>query len=81
MQVSINGYSLLPAYRGVLDLAAQAGASADADLASRIALFGGPDEIRAGLERYRRAGCVPVPSPMPGTDDDFARTVEALYGR
>ncbi|WP_018221342.1 LLM class flavin-dependent oxidoreductase [Salinispora pacifica] len=79
LQVSINGYRLLPAYRKVLEHID--GSGTGRDLAERIALVGSVEQVRQGLDRYRAAGCVPVPSPMAGTDEDFARTVEALYGR
>ena len=65
-------YRMLPFYRKVLD------AFGRPDPA-QLALIGTPDEIAERMAEYRAAGAVPVPSPMPGSADDFATTVHAVY--
>jgi alkanesulfonate monooxygenase SsuD/methylene tetrahydromethanopterin reductase-like flavin-dependent oxidoreductase (luciferase family) len=69
---TIGAYRLLPYYRHVLD----AHGTVEPD---QLALLGTPAEIHARLEEYRDIGCLPVPSPMPGTDEEFTQTIEEVY--
>ncbi|WP_229870878.1 LLM class flavin-dependent oxidoreductase [Streptomyces phaeofaciens] len=70
---SAASYRMLPYYRHVLN------AYGDPQ-PEEFSLIGPASRVRERLAEYREAGCVPVPSPMPGTDEDFISTVEAAYG-
>jgi F420-dependent oxidoreductase-like protein len=69
----VASYRLLPYYRHVIEN----GGRVPPD---ELALIGAPGHIRDRLTRYRELGCLPVPSPMPGTSEEFTETVEAVYG-
>ncbi|MFG2652942.1 LLM class flavin-dependent oxidoreductase [Streptomyces sp. NPDC048436] len=70
---SAASYRMLPYYRHVLD-------AYEDTRPEEFSLIGPGPQVQERLAEYREAGCVPVPSPMPGSDEDFISTVEAAYG-
>jgi 5,10-methylenetetrahydromethanopterin reductase len=70
---SAEAYRLLPYYRYVLD-------AFGAPAPDELSLIGTREQIQSRMAEYRDAGCIPVPSPMGDTDEEFTQTVEAAYG-
>ncbi|MEU7748177.1 LLM class flavin-dependent oxidoreductase [Nonomuraea sp. NPDC049158] len=65
-------YRMLPYYRHVLDAYGK-------PEPGELSLIGTREQVQERLAQFRDAGCVPAPSPMPGTEQEFIQTVEAAY--
>jgi 5,10-methylenetetrahydromethanopterin reductase len=70
---SAEAYRLLPYYRYVLD-------AFGTPRPEELSLIGTREQIQSRMAEFRDAGCIPVPSPMGDTAEEFAQTVEAAYG-
>ncbi|MFD3483684.1 LLM class flavin-dependent oxidoreductase [Streptomyces sp. NPDC058665] len=70
---SAASYRMLPYYRHVLEAFGKPDPR-------EFALIGSRAQVRERLAEFRELGCVPVPSPMPGSEEEFVQTVEAVYG-
>ncbi len=71
---SAASYRMLPYYRHVLN------AYGDPQ-PEEFSLIGPASRVRERLAEYREAGCVPVSSPMPGTDEDSSAPWRRPTGR
>ncbi|MFI5957620.1 LLM class flavin-dependent oxidoreductase [Cryptosporangium sp. NPDC051539] len=68
---SAKSYRMLPHYRRILE----AFGPVDPD---EVSLMGSPDHLAERMAAYRELGCVPMPSPLTETDDEFAEVLETL---
>lgn len=69
---TVASYRMLPYYRHVLDAYGKPDPG-------ELALIGSREQVQERLAEFREAGCVPAPSPMPGTEKEFVQTLEAAY--
>jgi 5,10-methylenetetrahydromethanopterin reductase len=71
---SVMSYWTLPYYRHVLDAYGKPDPG-------ELSLIGTGDHVQDQLAAYRETGCVPLPSPMSGVEDEeFIQTIQAVYG-
>ncbi|MEV4112081.1 LLM class flavin-dependent oxidoreductase [Nonomuraea sp. NPDC049695] len=68
---SVASYRMLPYYRHVLDAYGKPDPR-------ELCLIGAREQVREQLNEFREAGCLPAPSPMPGTEKEFLQTVQAV---
>lgn len=79
---AIGQYAMFPSYRHVLTASGFAGQLAgrtvDKAMLEELTVVGDADDVRSGLDRYRLAGAVPMPSTAiddPGVFRDFLEVV------
>lgn len=73
----LASHAMMPYYRRVLEASGfSRGQIGDAAL-DALAATGTPDQVRARLDAYREAGCMPMPMPFAAERDDFAATLAA----
>jgi len=80
----LAGHAMMPYYQQVLRAAGLRLPGADGRLDSatvrEVALVGDRYDVRAAMGRYRTAGVVPTPLPMPCDRATFMATIEATHG-